>query len=138
MAFISKADFTTHIYEENIDTISGDDDAKLDQAINTAMLKARRSLGRYNCDAIFATTDPTEKLKYGELITYIKDIAKYHFIALCNLQVDYEVAEKRYNAACKELKELKSGEDIDGFPLKENETTPAFRSGSNQRIDPYF
>lgn len=139
MAFISKQDFTTHIYEENIGKISGGDDLKLDEAIDTAMQKARRSLKRYDVDAIFATTDLTEKRKYSELITYIKDIAKYHFIAVCNLSVDYEVAEKRYKAAIDEFKTFKSGDLVDGWPVPTlPSTNPNFRGGSNEKINPFF
>lgn len=138
MAFISKQDFTTHIYEENINSISGGDDEKLNEAIATAMGKARRALGRYDADAIFATTDPAQKAKYAELITYIKDIAKYHFIAVCNLNVDYDVAEKRYNSAIAELKSVSTGETIAGWPLIADDPASPFRSGSNTRIDPFY
>lgn len=138
MAFISKEDFTTHIYEENIDKISGDDDLKLDEAINTAIQKAKRSLSRYDVQAIFTSVAP-EKAKYSELITYIKDIAKYHFIAVCNVSVDYDVAEKRYKSAIEELKGFKSGELVDGWPVPEVPSNNSnFRGGSNERIDPYY
>ena len=136
MAFISKEDFTTHIYEENIDLISRDNDDKLEEAINTAIQKAKRSLGRYDIVEIFAATD---KAPYAELITYIKDIAKYHFIAICNVNIDYEIAEKRYNAAIAELKSIKSGDNIEGWPLKVDDTDTLFRSGSsNTKFNHYF
>lgn len=138
MPFISKQDFTSHIYEENIDSISGGDETKLNEAIATAINKAKRSMSRYDIDAIFALESAKDKEPYSELVTYIKDIAKYHFIAVCNLNVDYEIAEKRYNAAIAELKGIANGKDIDGWLLKEANTDKPFRSGSNNRFDPYF
>ena len=133
MEFITKQDFTTHIYEEAIETISRGDDKKLTEAINTAIGKAKRCLVRYDIEAIF-TTEGDEKAKYAELITYIKDVAKYHFIAVCNVQVDYEVAEKRYNAAIKELDKIRITENIPGWPLAEVAATTNIRYGSNPKF----
>ncbi|MES2651276.1 MAG: hypothetical protein V4663_06020 [Bacteroidota bacterium] len=137
MAFISKEDFQTHIYEENINKISRNDDAKFLEAVNTAMQKARRSLTRYNVDAIFET-EGDDKEKYGELINYIKDIAKFHFIKVANIEIDYDLAEKAFNTAIKELREIKDGESVDGWPLKENNTESLFRSGSSSKFNHHF
>ncbi len=130
MAFITKQDFTTHIYERNIDLISENDDRVLDEAIQAAMQKASRALGNYDAQAIFASTG-TEREKFTELIMYIKDIAKYHFIGVCNVEIDYKVAEDRYNAAVKELAAISSGPIIKGWPIPaQQDSEPLFRSGS--------
>lgn len=136
MPFITKEDFTTHIYEENIDVISREDDTKLLDAIDTAILKARRSLSRYDVDQVFEAED---KAPYAELITYIKDIAKYHFIGICNVNIDYAIAKERFNTAVAELKSIQNGPDIPDWPLKADNAETLFRSGSsNPKFNHYF
>jgi len=119
MAFISKEDFTTHIYEDNIDAISNDDDSKLDAAIKAAIRQVMRSLVRFDVAAIFAS-EGEEKEIYTDLIMYIKDIAKWHFIAVCNVNIDLDLAEKRYLQAVKELQKIKEEPAPDGWPLLED------------------
>ena len=138
MPFISKEDFTSHIYAEDINSISGDDDSKLDEAIEAAMLKAKRQLSKYDVDSIFAITEAEDKKPYKELIRYIKDIAKWNFIGVCNLNVDYEDAEKRYKAAIAELKDIKNGELIDGWLTVSENTEKPFRSGSGSKFNHYY
>lgn len=131
MAFITKQEFTSHIFEEAIATISRGDDSKLTDAINAALAQAKRSLTRYDSAAIFATVE--DKSIYADLIIYIKDIAKWHFIAVCNVQVDLELAERRYKAAIAELDKIKKGELIEGWPVPEMPNTPNLRYGSNPK-----
>jgi len=118
MAFITKQDFTSHIYEEGMNKISRNDESKVETALQVGMQVAARSLGRYNTAEIYASTG-ADQMKYAELITYIKDIAKWHFIAVANVQVDFEIAEMRYKSALVELKAIRTGETIPGWPLPE-------------------
>lgn len=138
MSFITKEDFTSHIYEEALNTISRGNAKKLDDAIQAAMNQAKRSMKRYDTSTIFEITDEAEKAPYAELIIYIKDIAKWHFIGVCNVTVDYEDAEKRYKSAVSELKKISTGENIDGWPLNVEDTQTLFRSGSAPKFNHYF
>lgn len=106
MEFITKQDFLTHMYEGIIDTISDNDEEMLMDAIATAMAEVGGYLNRYDTDVIFESTD---KIKYANLRTYIKDIAKWHFINICNVSIDLELAKTRYDDAIKRLKEIQSG-----------------------------
>jgi hypothetical protein len=135
MEFITKEDFTSHIYEEGMNKISRNDDKKIEGAIAVGMQVAARNLGRYDIDQIFATQGD-DRLKYMELMTYIKDIAKWHFIAVANVQVDIELAEIRYKAALAELAKMKAGSLITGWPLPVTESLSTnFSYGSRPKFN---
>ncbi|MGV3705439.1 MAG: hypothetical protein ACO1NU_08675 [Arcticibacter sp.] len=136
MEFISKQDFTSHIYEESMGVISRDDDQKVQEALQIGMQTAARYLGRYNTALIF-TSSGDDKLKYAELITYIKDIAKWHFIAVCNVTVDLELAERRYKSALTELGKIQAGSFLSGWPVLNESTVRPFRSGSQKKFNHY-
>ncbi|SUJ26441.1 Uncharacterised protein [Sphingobacterium spiritivorum] len=137
MAFISKEDFYSHIYEEAVSTISRGNDKHLNSAIQAATNQALRCMARYDTEAIFELSTDEQKQPYAELIIYIKDIAKWHFIGVCNVQVDYEVAKDRYKQAVNELNKIWKGEDIAGWPLKSGNNERLFRSGSSPKFNHY-
>lgn len=141
MPFITKQDFTSHIYEEAINTISRADEAKLTEAINAAMAEAASYLTRYDTDAIFATTLAADKVKYANLIFWIKDIAKWHFIAVCNASVSLELAEVRYKNAIAELMKIMQGKlQPVGWPLPVDEASQSniIYSGSAPKFNHYY
>lgn len=122
MAFITKEDFKTHLKEYIINAISDNDDDILDEAINRAMAEATGYLSRFDTDAIFATTG-NERKKYANLIGYIKDIAKWHFINLSNLLTDWEVSETNYKNAITELGKIQAGKIVPkDWPYPQTET----------------
>jgi len=139
MSFITKEDFTSHIYEDTIDAISNDDDAKLDTAIKSAIQQAKGYLSRFDIEAIFAS-EGEEKDNFADLINYIKDIAKWRFIAVCNLQIDIKLAESCYLSAVSELGKIQAGKVVPyGWPFKEEETdTGAFTIASRPKRGNYF
>lgn len=135
MPLISIPDLATHIYPEGMDAISRDDDSKVQDAIDSAILQASQYLARYDTVAIFATDEAEDKKKYANLITYVKDIAKWHFIAVSNVTVDLDLAERRYTAALRELKDIRENIQA-GWPLLEAEVSDKpFRSGSNPKFN---
>lgn len=135
MLFISKEDFYSHIYEEAVNTISRGDDSQLQTAIQAALNQAQRAMNRYDTQSIFSLENKEQKKPYTEIITYIKDIAKWHFIAVCNVQVDYEIAKERYKQAVAELDKIRKGENIPGWPLKTGENPPPFRTASSPKFN---
>lgn len=135
MPLISILDLATHIYPEGMDVISRDDDSKVQEAIDSAILQASQYLARYNVTTIFATDDAEEKKKYSNLITYVKDIAKWHFIAVANVTVDLDLAERRYTAALQELKDIRANIQADWPLLEEEVSDKPFRSGSNPKFN---
>ncbi|WP_241276609.1 hypothetical protein [Belliella calami] len=133
MPFITKQDLETHIWPEGMAVISRDDDDKINEAIQSAMMEASQYLTRYNTETIFSSVG-TDKLKYANLITYIKDIAKWHFINVVNVQVDLELAESRYDRAIKALIHI-SKNVMNGWPLFEEDFDRPFLAGSNRKFN---
>lgn len=131
--FITKEDLATHIYPEGMATISREDDKHIEEAILSAIQEASLYLSRYNTQAIFEAVDP-ERANYTNLITYIKDIAKWHFIAVANVTVDLELAELRYDRAIKALMQI-SRTTIPGWPLLHEDSNRPFSSGSNPKFN---
>lgn len=135
MSFVTQQDFETHIYEETQNTISRNDSARVEGIINTAQQIVASYLSNYDTVAIFGSTG-ADKAKYGEIAMYIKDIAKWHFIAVCNASIDLALAERRYELAIKELDKIQSGKKLlSGYPLASATTDiKPFSSGSRPKF----
>jgi phage gp36-like protein len=108
MAFITIEDFKTHLKDYVIDAISDNDATILEEAIESATSTAAGYIGRFDVDLIFAATGEDRK-KFADLITHIKDIAKWRFINLTNLLTNWDVAESNYKNAITELGKIQSG-----------------------------
>ena len=133
MAFVEIEDFKTHIYAEAVAVISRNDETKVEQALRLGQQTVARYLSNYDTATIFSTTG-IDKEKYEELTLYIKDIAKWHFIAVCNVSVDYELAKERYEMAIKALEKIQKSSIIDGWAISPKNPEPsAIRSGSNTK-----
>lgn len=122
MSYITKEEFTTHVYEENQQVISRGDDTKVDTALSAAISEATGYLSRFDTDSLFAATaenrDPI-------LIMYLKDIAKWHFFNISNAGGDIELAKERYDMAIKWLDKVQSGRVTPkGWPYPEGDNLP--------------
>jgi hypothetical protein len=116
MAFITKEDFKTHLKDYVIDAISDNDENILLEAIESATSTAAGYINRFDVAVIFASTDDDRK-KYADLITYIKDIAKWRFINLTNILTNWDVAEANYKNAITELGKIQAGKvEPQGWP----------------------
>lgn len=134
--FVSANEIYTHLYEETIAAISGTDERLLLAAISGAISEAKGYLHAYDKDAIF---DQTGEDRDALLLIWIKDIAVFHYINIARPAVDYELRERRYNAAIAWLKGVQKGDIVPDFPRPVNsetqmeENTTGFRFGSNPR-----
>ena len=95
MAFITTEELATHLYREEIEVISRDDDTLLTAAIDAAIAEAYGYLGAYDRDRIFAAENAGRN---ALLLVFIKDMAVWHFVNLCNAGSDLELREKRYDS----------------------------------------
>lgn len=101
MAYLEVEEMTTHIYEEDMDTISHGDDAAMMSAIDAAIEEVQGYLTKYDAGKIFAARG---KERNPILLLFVKDIAAWHFCNICNAGVDIEMREKRYDRAIEWLK----------------------------------
>ena len=112
--FLTPEEMSTHIYGEITDAITRDNRNHVVQAINTAIAEATGKLQpRYDVAAIFAATGSARN---PILLSYIKDIAVWHIMALCSVNLEYEFRETRYKFAKTWLKEVQNGSDNPGLP----------------------
>ena len=134
--FLTASEIYTHLYEETIAAISGDDERLLLAAISGAISEAKGYLHAYDKDAVFSETgDDRDAL----LLIWVKDMAVWHYINIARPAVDYEVRERRYNAAIAWLKGVQKGDIIPDYPrpvnseTKQEENTSGIRIGSNPK-----
>lgn len=133
--FVTIEEISTHLYEETITAISGDDETLLLAAISGAQAEAKGYLSAYDTDAIFsATGDDRDPL----LLIWVKDLAVFHYINIANPAVNYEARERRYNAAIAWLKGVQKGTIVPDLPVRitpegVEENATLFRFGSNPK-----
>lgn len=141
MAYLEIEEMTTHIYQEDMDTISHGDDAAMMSAIDYAIGEVRGYLGKYDADRIFAARG---KERNPILLLFVKDVAAWHFCNVCNAGVDIEMREKRYDRAIEWLKNNQNRKNPD-LPAATGNTDAhcsqcgadiAF--GSNRKRDNHF
>lgn len=123
MSFITIEDFKTHLKDYVIEAISDNDESILQTAINSATNTAAGYISRFDVAAIYATEGEERDELYGDLVQYIKDIAKWRFINLANVLNDWEVSETNYKNAITELGKIQAGKvEPMGWPYPETET----------------
>ena len=107
--FLNSDELYTHLFPESISAISGTDERLLLAAISGAISESQGYLNHYDIAAIFAKTgDDRDAL----LLIWLKDIAVWHYINIARPAIDYDVRERRYNAAISWLKGVQKGDII--------------------------
>lgn len=113
-SFLTPSELQTHLYRESIDTIARDDEAILLSAIEAAVQEAAGYLGAFDRDRIFNVSSPGER--NALLLLFVKDIAVWHFVNLCNAGCDLDLREKRYDRAISWLRQVQKGEVSPDLP----------------------
>lgn len=137
MPFLVKADLTSIIYEEDIDTITEADDSKVTSAINAAISEAQSYLDRFDVATLFGTTgtdrDPM-------LLESCVSIACAYLIRLC--PANQSVKEVKENAADARtwLTRVQAARATPlGWPLKSNpELSTFFHTASQPKRRNHF
>lgn len=136
--FISIEELKTHLYQENIDVIYRQDETILTAAIDGAVQEAKGYLADYNRAEIFAQTGIERN---ALLLIFIKDIAVWHFVNLCNAGSDLELRKDRYNRAVDWLKAVQKGNVSPDLPRDTDEdgsTKGGITFGSNPKRNQHF
>lgn len=132
--FLSNEEMKTHLHQEDVDVISRGDDTLMTAAIDTAMQEAKGYLSKYDKAVIFETTG-TER--NALLLTFLKDIAAWHFLVICNAGSDYKIRQDRYDRAVSWLKAVQRGDISPDLPAAETDKgTIIF--GSNEQKGQHF
>ena len=139
MAFLSAEELTTHLYAENINVISNNDPAILEAAIDGAKSEARGYLGRFDTEVIFSAE---AEARNALLLIFVKDIAVWHFVNLCNAGTDLALRQHRYDRAVDWLKAVQKGNVTPDLPIKTDDEGEAVAGliifGSNPQKNQHF
>jgi phage gp36-like protein len=98
---------------ESIQAISDGDTTMLQAAIDGALVETKSYLSAFDILAEFEKSKPTGSntdTRNALLIIFVKDIAVWHFINICNVNISMTVREDRYNRAVAWLKGVQKGE----------------------------
>lgn len=138
MAFITVEDLKTHYYDEHADIVTRNDETIIIAAIDAAVQEAKSYLAAYDRKAIFAQSGENRN---ALLLTFVKDIAVWHFINLCNAGTELELREKRYNRAVDWLKAVQRGDvspDLQKVECGDKPSGGNIIFGSNQKKNQHF
>ena len=112
--YLTPSELTSHLYRESLDTISREDEAPILAAIDAAISEARGYLTAYDTHTLFAAEG---EARNALLLLFVKDIAVWHFVNLCNAGTDLDLREKRYDRAVSWLRQVQKGEVVPDFPI---------------------
>ncbi len=137
MAFLTIAELSSHLYTENIDVINRGDDTLTQAAIDAAISEAKGYLGQYDVDVVFAKTGSERN---ALLLVFVKDIATWHFLVLCNAGTELELRQNRYERAVAWLKAVQKGDITADLTAKttDGETLDVIKFGSNEKKVQHF
>lgn len=134
--YITTDEITTHLGAEQIEAISDGDSTMLQAAIDAAIVEAKSYLSAFDISSEFAKTYTARN---PLLIIFIKDIAVWHFINICNVNTSLELRQDRYERAVAWLKSVQKGELIpDLAALPAADQTGTIISSSNKRRNNHF
>ena len=139
--YLNVDEIYTHLYEESIEAISGNDERLLLAAISGAIVESKGYLHAFDREAIFS--------KVGEerdplLLIWLKDIAVWHYINIARPAIDFDVRERRYDAAIAWLKGVQKGDIVPDFPrpvdpvTETEENTTGIKFSSNTKRGNYI
>ena len=129
--YITLEEIKTHLYDEQIEAISGTDDTILTAAIDGATQEAKGYLHKFDIPAIFGVVGVARN---ALLVIFVKDIAIWHYINLANPGTDYKSRQDRYNRAVSWLKSVQAGEVVPDLPLAEQAENTAGSVSWNSNV----
>lgn len=137
MAFLTISELKTHLYNENVEVISRNDDTVVQASIDAAIAEAKSYLTAYDVSAVFAAIGSSRN---ALLLTFVKDIATWHFLVLCNAGVELELRQNRYERAIAWLKAVQKGDVAADLPAdtSEDSVSGVIIFGSNPKREQHF
>ena len=134
MSYLTAEDIKTHLYSENVEVISRGDNTLLVAAIDAALAEVKGYLTAYDI--------ATEFEKKGDkrnaiLVVFLKDIAVWHFLTLCNAGSDLQLRQDKYERAIDWLKSVQKGSVVPDLPALEKPTGTFLSNSNRKRINHY-
>lgn len=136
MTYLTTQEITTHLGIEQITTISNGDNTLLQAAIDGAIAEAKGYLTQYD---IQSELNNTANQRNALLLIFIKDIAVWHFVNICNVNTDLTLRRQRYDRAIDWLTAVQKGDvtaDIKPLPIENK--TGIIIANSNRKRNNHF
>lgn len=111
--YLLPQEITTHLGAHQIEAISDGDETMLLAAIDAAVQEAKSYLKAYD---ITAEMQAQGSERNALLLIFIKDIAVWHFVNICNVNTRMELRQDRYERAVAWLKAVQRGEVLPDLP----------------------
>ena len=111
--YLQPHEITTHLGQEQIEAISDGDETMLMTAIDAAVQEAKSYLKAYD---ITAEMQKQAGERNPLLVIFIKDIAVWHFVNICNVNTRMELRQDRDERAVAWLRAVQKGEVLPDLP----------------------
>lgn len=134
--YVTIEEIKTHLYEEQVDVITSGDNTILQSAIDAAISEAKGYLRAFDIATEFSKTGDARN---SLLIIFLKDIAVWHFVNICNVNTDLGLRMERYKRAIDWLKAVQKGDvvpDLEALP--EDKQTGVILFNSNPKRDNHY
>ncbi len=138
--FLQPEELKSALYHYQAAQITENDNDILLWNIDAAVSEVKSYLRtRYDIDEIF---NATGKNRNALILEFTKNIAVWNIIRLSNVDIIYQHAKDRYDAAISWLTKVSKGKDVaPDLPLaisNSGEIATKFRFGSNEKFDNSF
>ena len=137
--YINPEEINTHLYHDNVEVITMGDATLVTAAIDAAISEAKGYLSAFDKVAIFSAEGTDRN---ALLLTFVKDIAAWHLLNLCNAGSDMKLRQDRYERAIQWLTAVQKGNISPDLPVAEqtdgSPTTPGISFGSNLKRETHF
>lgn len=131
----------THLYLDTMHHTVDGDDRIIVSAIDAAIAEAKGYLAAFDRDKIFSAEGNERN---ALLVIFLKDIAVWHLVQLCNVGTDIELRRYRYDCAVRWLEQVQKGYISPDLPILDNDgdgtpdTGGIYLSGSNPKRSQHF
>ena len=137
--FLTSNELKAHLYAENVEVITRGDSTIVAAAIDAAMSETKGYLSAFDLEAIFTSEGDSRN---ALLLTFVKDIASWHLVNLCNAGSDLKLRQDRYERAVEWLRQVQKGNVSPDLPAATNtdgsEKTIGITYGSNEKRIQHF
>lgn len=136
MAYIVIADLHASILEDELSEITRNNNALIEQQMNTAISEARAYLfDHYDVDVIFAQEGQDRN---AALLQCVVDMSIYRIMARCQAGSYIDDRKDRYKAAIRWLRDLQKNEIYSDLPRRPTTQQKHITYGSNPKRTNYF
>ena len=137
--YLSNDEIKTHLYSDNVEVITRGDETIVTAAVDAAVSEAKGYLSAFDRDAIFGALAENRN---ALLLTFVKDIASWHLLNLCNAGSDMKLRQDRYDRAVEWLKAVQKGNVSPDLPVitatDGTATVQGITFGSNEKRESHF